>query len=78
VRFVELAGEHKPFTRGHVRCRAEVEGKRLRVLANTFRGNKAHCAWRIPKGLSGKALVGVVAVQVGQAALPRLFIRPVK
>jgi hypothetical protein len=77
VQFVELSSG-KRFVAGQVRCRAEVTGRRLRVLANTFRGTTAHCAWRVPKWAKGKQVTGVVAVQVGGAAAKRVFIRTVK
>jgi uncharacterized protein YkwD len=65
----------RPVTAGSVRCRAEVEGKRLRVVANVFRSNAARCAWSVPGWASGKRLTGVVAVQIGGTAATRLFIR---
>lgn len=77
VQFVELSSG-KRFAAGQVRCRAEVTGRRLRVLANTFRGQTAHCAWRVPKWARGKQLTGVVAVQIDGAAATRVFIRTVK
>ncbi len=77
VQFVELSSG-KRFVAGQVRCRAEVTGRRLRVLANTFRGSAALCAWRVPKWAKGKQLTGVVAVQVDGAAAKRVFIRVVK
>jgi uncharacterized protein YkwD len=74
VTFVHLA-TGRPFASGSVRCRAEVDGKRLRVLANTFKAQSARCAWRIPVWAKGKQLTGVVAVQVGDTAATRLFMR---
>jgi uncharacterized protein YkwD len=74
VTFVHLV-TGRPFASGSVRCRAEVEGKRLRVLANAFKAQSARCAWRIPGWAKGKQLTGVVAVQVGNAAATRLFMR---
>lgn len=65
----------RPVTAGSVRCRAEVEGRRLRVTANVFRSNTARCAWSVPRWASGKLLTGVVAVQIGGTAATRLFIR---
>ena len=65
----------RPVTAGSVRCRAEVEGRRLRVTANVFRSNTARCAWSVPGWASGKLLTGVVAVQIGGTAATRLFIR---
>jgi uncharacterized protein YkwD len=67
----------RPLASGSVRCRAEVEGKRLRVLANTFKATSARCAWRIPTWAKGKKFTGVVAVQIGKQAATRLFIRAV-
>jgi uncharacterized protein YkwD len=74
VTFVQLA-TGRPFASGSVRCRAEVDGKRLRVVANIFKAQSARCAWRIPVWAKGKQLTGVVAVQVGNAAATRLFMR---
>jgi hypothetical protein len=61
-----------------VRCRAEIDGKRLRVVVNAYRGGLATCAWKVPVGAAGRTLVGVVAVQVGDVAVPRLFVRVVR
>lgn len=72
VAFVQLA-TGKPLANAQVRCRAEVGGRRLRVLANVFRARSARCAWSIPRWARGKQLVGVVAVQIGQKAAIRLF-----
>lgn len=77
VTFVEL-GSGKRFVDGDVRCRAEVKGRRLRVLANTYRGSAAHCEWRVPRWARGEKLTGVVAVQVGRAAAIRVFVRKTK
>jgi len=77
VAFVQLA-TGRPLSSGSVRCRAEVDGKRLRVLANVFKARAARCAWRIPTWAKGKRLTGVVAVQVGGVAATRLFIRTVE
>lgn len=74
VAFVHLS-TGRPMLSGSVRCRAEVSGKRLRVLANAFSAEAAKCAWRIPRWAHGKKLTGVVAVQVGTTAARRLFIR---
>ncbi len=74
VAFVHTA-TGRPLASGSVRCRAEVDGKRLRVVANVFKAKSARCAWRIPAWANGKKLTGVVAVQVGDAAATRLFIR---
>ncbi len=76
VKFVHLA-TGRPLASGSVRCRAEVDGKRLRVLANTFKAKSARCAWRLPGWAKGKQLTGVVAVQVGDAAARRLFVRTI-
>jgi uncharacterized protein YkwD len=75
--FVDLRSLAR-FTRGSVRCRAEVAGKRLRVVTNAFRQGRATCAWRVPRAAKGKQLIGVVAVQVGDRAARRLFMREVR
>jgi uncharacterized protein YkwD len=77
VRFVHL-DTGLPLTTGSVRCRAEVDGKRLRVVANIFDAQSARCAWRIPTWAKGKQLTGVVAVQVNGNAATRLFMRTVE
>jgi uncharacterized protein YkwD len=77
VPFVEL-DTGKRFTAGSVRCRAEVSGRRLRVLANVFRAGEAHCEWRVPAWAKGKRVTGVVAVQLDGAAATRLFVRTVR
>ena len=74
VPFVHLATGLR-VTDGSVRCRAVVAGKRLRVVANVFKAQAAHCAWRIPAWAKGKQLTGVVAVQIDGVAATRLFIR---
>jgi len=76
VTFVHLASG-RPLAQGSVRCRAEVDGKRLRVLTNAFAAQAATCAWRVPGWAKGKQLTGVVAVQVGDNAVRRLFVRTV-
>ena len=65
-------------TAGSVHCRAEVDGKRLRVLANVFDEGLATCAWRVPRSAKGKVLHGWVSVQVGETNALRLFIRPIR
>jgi uncharacterized protein YkwD len=74
VRFVHL-GTGQPLTTGDVRCRAEVDGHLLRVLASAFRGTTARCAWSIPGWARGKQLTGAVGVKVGNAAATRTFVR---
>jgi putative Ca2+/H+ antiporter (TMEM165/GDT1 family) len=76
VTFVHL-GTGRPLAQGSVRCRAEVDGKRLRVVTNAFAAQAATCAWRIPGWAKGKQLTGVVAVQIGDAAARRLFVRTI-
>ena len=65
-------------TSGSVRCRAEVAGRRLRVVTNAFKQGFATCAWRVPRAARGKKLTAVVAVQVGERAGRRLFVRKVR
>jgi hypothetical protein len=77
VPFVDLKTRQR-FIGGSVRCRAEVDGRRLRVVVNAFRGGRATCAWKVPKSAEGRKLTGVVAVQVGDRAARRLFIRTVR
>lgn len=65
----------RPLTEGVVRCKAEVDGRRLRVLASVFQGTAARCAWQVPTWTKGKHLTGTVAVRVGDTAATRTFIR---
>jgi uncharacterized protein YkwD len=58
-----------------VRCRAEVDGRRLQVVANVFRGTAAKCAWKVPSWARGKQLTGTVAVRAGSVAARRQFMR---
>jgi uncharacterized protein YkwD len=76
VAFVHLT-TGRPVAKGSVRCRAEVDGKRLRVLTNAFAAKEAKCAWKIPGWAKGKRLTGVVALQIGDAAARRLFVRTI-
>lgn len=76
VAFVRGNG-NVPLTRGDVRCRAEIDGTRLRVIQNAFKDGLATCAWRVPRDAGGKRLAGVVAVQVGSTAFLRRFERTV-
>ncbi len=76
VAFVHLSNG-RPMVQGSVRCRAEVDGKRLRVVTNAFSAKTAKCAWKIPGWARGKRLTGVVAIQVGDAAARRLFVRTI-
>lgn len=75
--FVDMRSNAR-FTGGSVRCRAEVDGTRLRVVVNAFRRGLATCAWRVPRAAKGAQLIGVVAVQVGDRAARRLFFREVR
>jgi uncharacterized protein YkwD len=77
VRFVHV-GTGRPLTAGQVRCRAEVDGRRLRVLANVFKGVSARCAWSIPAWAKGKQLTGIVGVKVGNVAATRMFMRTLR
>jgi uncharacterized protein YkwD len=74
---VTLAGD-RPVTAGSVRCRARVDGKPLRVLANTFTdAGLAKCAWWVPEDATGKVVRGSIGVRVGSALAVRVFIRRV-
>lgn len=77
VTFVHLR-TGRPLTAGQVRCRAEVDGRRLRVLASAFAGVSARCAWSIPAWAKGKQLTGLVGVKVGDAAATRMFMRQLR
>lgn len=65
----------QPLTEGEVRCKAEVDGRRLRVLASVFQGAAARCAWQVPAWTKGKQLTGTVGIKVGETAATRSFMR---
>ncbi len=67
----------KRLTAGDVRCYADISGKRMRVVVNTYRDGMARCAWRVPAGAAGKKLTGVIALQLGSTAALRRFARTV-
>ncbi len=75
VSFVRLP-TGRPLTTASVRCRAQVAGRPLVVLAHAFRAGAARCAWQIPAWARGKQLVGSVTVRVGRTAATRTFMRP--
>ena len=77
VAILSLATKRR-VTAGSVHCRAEVDGKRLRVLANVFDEGLATCAWRVPRAAKGKVLRGAIGVQVGDTNALRLFSRPIR
>jgi uncharacterized protein YkwD len=74
VRFVRVK-TGQALTAAQVRCRAEVDGRLLQVVANVFRGTAAECAWTIPPWARGKQLTGTVAVTAGSVAARRQFMR---
>ena len=76
VAFITMA-TGRPLVAASVRCRAEVNGKRLRVITNVLAAQAARCAWRLPVWASGEQLTGVVAVQVGDTATKRIFVRTI-
>jgi uncharacterized protein YkwD len=77
VPFVQL-GSKRRIVAGGVRCRAEVDGRRLRVVVNAFRNGMATCAWLVPRAAAGEPLVGIVAVQIGATAAIRRFERLIR
>jgi hypothetical protein len=77
VAILSLATKRR-VTAGSVHCRAEVDGKPLRVVANAFDEGLATCAWRVPRAAKGKVMRGWVGVQVGETNALRLFIRPIR
>jgi hypothetical protein len=74
VRFVRVESG-QALKAAQVRCRAEVDGRRLQVVANVFEGTAAKCAWKIPSWARGKQLIGTVAVTAGSEAARRQFMR---
>jgi uncharacterized protein YkwD len=77
VEILSLATKRR-VTAGSVHCRAVVDGKRLRVIANVFDDGLATCAWRVPRAAKGKVLHGAIGVQVGTTNALRLFVRPIR
>jgi uncharacterized protein YkwD len=75
VPFVEV-NSGRPVAGGTVACRAAAGSRTLPVLTRGFAGGVARCAWRVPAGLAGRELVGVVKLRVGTAVGSRTFIRP--
>ncbi len=74
VAFVHL-GSKRRVTDGSVRCRALLDGRRLRVVQNAFVKGYATCAWEVPSRAQGSTLTGIVAVQIDGEAVRRVFTR---
>ena len=58
---------------GATTCSATLAGKPLRVLRGSFSGDRASCAWRLPKTAHGKRLRGRVLVQLDEGSASRSF-----
>jgi hypothetical protein len=60
-------------------CRARVRDTALRLVGRRFtatvRGSRATCAWRVPRGASGRLLRATVQVITGGRALTRRVAR---
>ncbi len=68
-------GSKQRVTAGSVRCRAILDGRRLRVVQNAFVKGYATCAWEVPGSAQGRTLTGIVAVQIDGEAMRRVFTR---
>ena len=58
---------------GSTICSATLAGKPLRALRQSFSGDRANCAWRLPKTAHGKQLRGQVRVEVDEGSASRSF-----
>jgi hypothetical protein len=56
-----------------VKCSASAGGRQLRVVVNTFGGQAARCAWRVPASMHGKRVRGWVRVQLSGVHVRRPF-----
>ena len=63
----------------YVKCSASIGRHELRVVVNVYRGNLAHCAWRLPAGLRhGTVARGSVTVKQGGLHARRVFKLPLR
>lgn len=65
-------------TRGAVRCRAQVAGRPLVVLASGFHRGYAQCILVTPRGVRGRHVFGTMRVAAAQARARRWFSRLVR
>jgi hypothetical protein len=46
-----------------VRCNAKIGHFPIPVIHNPFKGGAAVCSWRVPRGMRGKWIGGIITVQ---------------
>ena len=63
----------RPLMGGSIGCRAEVDGKRLPVLARAFEARFVRCTWSLPRWVEGGRLTGAVAVRDAKASAESAF-----
>jgi hypothetical protein len=63
---------------GTIVCSARVAGTKLRLLARSFRRNRAVCSWRIPKWAHKTIVRGSVVVRQGRFKVERSFFERVR
>jgi hypothetical protein len=63
---------------GTIVCSARVAGMKLRLLARSFRRNRAVCSWRIPKWAHKTIVRGSVVVRQGRFKVERSFFERVR
>jgi uncharacterized protein YkwD len=68
----------KRIRHGQVKCDARVGRRYLRVVVNAFKGNRAACAWRVPRSAKGRHLSGRIRVRSAQGWGVRWFGRRVR
>jgi len=58
---------------GRVVCAARIRSRRLGPVTGGFRGGRATCVWRVPRGARGKLMTGSIAVVYGGVSVQRRF-----
>jgi Tol biopolymer transport system component len=48
-------------------CSANIEGKKLRVVAKSFAASRARCAWLVPRATRGKWVLATVTARLGNS-----------
>jgi hypothetical protein len=63
---------------GKIACSARIAGMRLRLVARSFRRNRAVCRWRIPDWARRSIVRGSVGVRQGPLKVERRFVKRVR
>jgi hypothetical protein len=63
---------------GTIVCSARVAGMKLRLLARSFRRNRAVCSWRIPEWAHRSTVRGSVGLRQGPFKVERSFFERVR